>query len=52
VELTFATADIQWLVEPGVFPGKKINPEELAMARPALEKLAREAWSMRSANAL
>jgi len=47
VELTFATADIQCIVEPGVFFGKKVNPEELAMARPALEKLAREAWSMR-----
>ena len=47
VELTFALADIQWLVEPGVFLGKKINPEALAIAKPGLEKLAREAWSMR-----
>src|SRR5262245_32211283 len=46
-ELTFARADIESLIQLDADRDRRISPQELDSARPALEKLARETWAMR-----
>src|SRR5947208_1738638 len=46
-EVIFARADIESLVQLKIGGDGKISVQELESARPALEKLAREAWMIR-----